>query len=217
MADEIRELESPIDAMYLIHKALRAEATRAEKLVNQLEEGSALQSFKLSFNSWATALVFHAEMEDVYITEPLIKLQPSGDENGRTIESVKMAMVAQEEKHHQELMVTVEDVLMVLNEEIGKTSVITRTKQHLHRQVLALRIAQEDHLDTEEALVLPLVQSRFDEAAQLGMMKGLLLDELAQDQRWVLDWLCKYLSPDEQKLLSNLESRFFNGTSAAAG
>lgn len=215
MADEIRELESPIDGMYLIHKALRAEATRAEKLVNQLEEGSALQSFKLSFNSWATALVFHAEMEDVYITEPLIKLQPSGDEYSRTIESVKMAMVVQEEEHHQELMGTVEDVLMVLNEEIGKTSVITRTKQHLHRQVLALRIAQEDHLDTEEALVLPLVRSRFDDAEQLCMMKGLLLDELAQDQRWVLDWLCKDLSPDEQKLLSNLEKQFESETSTA--
>jgi hypothetical protein len=49
MATDIPTLERPIDAMYVIHYALRAEAARVETLVDLLEEGGNLQPFRQAF------------------------------------------------------------------------------------------------------------------------------------------------------------------------
>ncbi|MQG10184.1 MAG: hypothetical protein FI716_01645, partial [SAR202 cluster bacterium] len=63
MTVEITTLEQPIDAMYLIHKALRGEADRTVELARSLEDGNSLQPFKLAFTAWATAIMYHAEKE----------------------------------------------------------------------------------------------------------------------------------------------------------
>jgi hemerythrin superfamily protein len=119
-----------------------------------------------------------------------------------------VALVALEEELHRELLESVQEVLSVLNEEIGKTSLITRTKQHLYRQVVALRIAQQDHLETEEALVLPMVRKLMDEGQQLEAVRRLLIDEEAEDPRWVIDWVARALDREERQSLADLEARF---------
>lgn len=226
MAEEITLLQHPIDAMYLIHKALRVEADRVEKVVSELETGGSLQSFKLAFNSWATALVFHSEQEDKYITHTLTNSHHSSQIETNTPDlskgvsglgiDVKAAIVAQEEELHRELLDGVQNVLDVLNEEIGKTSIIKRTKQHLHMQVITLRMAQQDHLETEEALVLPAIRERLSDLEQLEVIKGLLTDDDAEDPRWVIEWVSRALSLGEQKLLADFEARF-NESSASNG
>ena len=218
---EITGLDSPIDVMYLIHKALRAEAANVERVAKELEEGGTLQNFRLAFNRWATALVFHSEQEDLFISAPLTTNAADVGGNGRTahshsshvdsssslIDRVKAAMVAQEDQTHMELLEAIEDVLEILNSEIGRTSLITRTKQHLTRQVVTLRIVQEDHLETEEALFMPLLRKKMSESDQLRAAKAMLLDSDADDPHWVLDWVAKHVSQEEQQLLSDLEPR----------
>ncbi len=71
MTTEITRLEHPIDVMYLIHKALRAQAARVEETVRRFEIGSSLQPIRACFNVWASALAFHAQQEDKYMTAPL--------------------------------------------------------------------------------------------------------------------------------------------------
>ena len=63
MSVEITTLEQPIDAMYLIHKALRGEADRTVEQARCLDDGCSLQSFKLAFTAWATAIMYHSEKE----------------------------------------------------------------------------------------------------------------------------------------------------------
>ncbi|MEO2142448.1 MAG: hypothetical protein ABGX63_09740, partial [bacterium] len=63
MTVEITNLEQPIDAMYLIHKALRGEAERTVELARCLEDGCSVQPFKLAFTAWVTAIMYHAERE----------------------------------------------------------------------------------------------------------------------------------------------------------
>ena len=108
---------------------------------------------------------------------------------------------------HEELLEAMQGVLTLLNEEMGKTSVIPRTKQHLQRQVVALRITQEDHLETDEVLMVPLVRAGMDEQRQLEMVRGLLIDEAAEDPRWMIERLAEELGPEEQRLLADLEVR----------
>ncbi len=223
MDEEIAKLESPIDAIGLIHKALLAEAARVEQAAFELDTGGTLQRFKLAFNSWAAALIHHSEQEDRYVMAPLTghlsvrqakneapdsKTSAPEPNRAATTDTVTVALVALEEELHRELLESVQEVLSVLNEEIGKTSLIPRTKQHLYRQVVALRIAQQDHLETEEALVLPVVRKLMDEGQQLEAMRRLLIDEEAQDPRWVIDWVARALDREERQSLADLEARF---------
>ena len=189
MGLETIRLESPIDAMFLIHNALRAQAAKVEELVRCFQTGDSLQLVRLDFVNWAAALMFHAEQEDRYMMDLLNDYAPAM--NGV--------------KEHAELEVKLEEVVTVFSEEIGETHVIARTQRHLYGAVVALRIVQDDHLESEEAFVLPEVRERFDESKQLDMMRRLLIDEEAADRRWVLEWMTSRLPSWECRQLAEVE------------
>ncbi len=208
--EEITVLESPISVKHFIHRGLRAEAARVEELLAGLEESSSLQSFKLAFNSWIMALIFHIEQERLCIAEPLTN-SSSLSPNGLTqnlIDITRDALLAQDDDLQMQLMQAVEDVLAVLNEDIGTTSLITRTKQHLFSKVVSLRVVQEDYLDVQEAFIMPLIGQRLDEHQHLSAAKGILIDEMADDPGWVIHWVSNYLTPEERPLLMDLEESF---------
>ena len=98
------------------------------------------------------------------------------------------------------------DVMTVLEEDIGATSVIPRTKQHLYGQVIALRVAQEDHLETGEVMVIPLIRGNLSVECQLEAVGALLIDHESDDQSWVIDWISQYLTLKENGLLRDLAS-----------
>ena len=228
MVNEITEIGSPIEVMYLVHKALRAEAERAEEVAGRLVGGGSLRPFKSGFNIWAMALGYHTDAENEYMTAPLTGCRPArereaehaeledgpgdlagflnGDDARRLSEEVQ-AVMARNVEQHQELTAKLQGVLAVLYEEIGKTRLIGRTKRHLYASVVALRTAQDDHLDHEEAFVLPVIQERMSEAQQLEVARHLLIDQGAQDPRWIFTWIAQYLTPRERTLLAKFEAR----------
>ena len=197
MTVEITTLEQPIDAMYLIHKALRGEAERTVELARSLETGCSLQAFKLAFTAWATAIVYHADEE---VGTEMSKFV---DESSKAavdcpVERVKWALLEKEDSEYHRLLEGVMDVMTVLEEDIGATSVMPRTKQHLYGQVIALRVAQEDHLETEEAMVIPMIRGNLSVECQLEAVGALLIDHESDDQSWVIDWVYSELNPAEQ-------------------
>jgi hypothetical protein len=119
MTTDIPRLESPIDAMYVIHHALRAEAARVETLVGQLEECGSLQPFRQAFYRWVMALAYHADTEDTYMTS-LLPDVPAAREC---------------ELANSRLAELLEDVQGCLTEEIGRTMVIASTQRHLFGKV----------------------------------------------------------------------------------
>lgn len=227
---QMTKLDHPVDVMYLIHKALRGEANRLEAIVEDLETGGSLQTFNLAFNALATALMFHSDQEDSCMSTHLAQSHPlgcsesdhakmhqhatcqesypEGEDSASLLSRVRSALIAQEEESHHQLLDTIQDIMTVMEEDIGASSIIPRTKQHLFRQVVFLRIALEDHLETEEALVVPLMREQMNGNEQLGLAKALLLDESAQDPRWMIDWINQHLDAAEQALLADLETRF---------
>lgn len=230
MLGEITKLESPIDVMLLMHKAFHALSERTEKLAARLEGGGDLQAFEDAFEFWAKQLIYHATAEDKYMTAPLTNCQPARDneaehaglaqqamdvkgflEKGDTAglaESVKATMRALQEEQHKELTEKLEEVASVLTKEIGQTKVVARTRRHLYAKVLALRLAEYDHFENEEAFVVSLVRERMSEEEQLGVAKHLLLDDEAQEPRWIIHWVARELSLGERRLLAGLEARF---------
>ena len=130
------------------------------------------------------------------------------DDTSELAQRVREAMGTLNEDQHKELTQKLEDVMAVLNEEIGKTKLIDRTKRHLFGRIVALHIAQDDHLDNEEAFVLPVVRQRMGEVAQQEVARRLLIDEDGQTPGWIMDWVVRALTPGERRLLAGLESRF---------
>ena len=117
-------------------------------------------------------------------------------------------MVDLTEKQHEELTERMEDVVNVLKTEIGETRAAGRARRHLYRKVVELRIAESDHLENEEAFVLPLVRERMGGVEELEVARRLLVDDDADNPRWVLEWVADELTPAEGKLLANLEANF---------
>jgi hypothetical protein len=183
--------EHPIDVMYLIHKALSAEAWHTERLAERLEIGESLQPFLLAFDRWAAALGFHAVAEDTAMT-PLLPASPQARDNEAT---------------HQRLGQRLEDLQTYLRD-IEPAAVTTRTRRRLFGKVVALRIDQDDHLEEEEEFVLPIIRQRLGTAQQLDMARRLLLDPQAEDEAWVLEWLVQDLTASERQALSDLTARF---------
>jgi hypothetical protein len=68
MTTDIAPLASPIDALYLIHNALRTEAERAEQVVEHLEVGSSFKAFQPAFYHWALVLSTYVEAEERALT-----------------------------------------------------------------------------------------------------------------------------------------------------
>ncbi len=230
MTTEITRLDSPIDVMYLMHKAFRELSERMEIEIARVQEGGDLSAFSALFEFWAKRILFHATAEDTYMTAPLTNSQPARDNEAEHAElaqqaenlvvfmekgdaaglevNVKAAMAALEDQQHQELAAKLHDVEEVLKREIGEDRVMARTRRHLYRKVVDLRVLEYDHFENEEAFVLPLVRERMTEAEGLDVARHLLMDEESDDPRWLIDWVSSELTTGERMLLGGLELRF---------
>lgn len=182
--------EQPIDVMYLLHKALRAEAWRAVSIAERLDIGQSLQPFRQAFERWEKTLGFHADREDTSMT-PLLPAS---------------ALARDNEMAHQRLAQRLEEIRTSVRE-IGDEAVTTRTRRRLFGKVVALRLAQDDHLEEEE-LVLPIIRERISAAQQLEIALCLLLDPQTEDERWVVAWLMQELTEPECHALAALMARF---------
>ena len=229
MTTEITRLDSPIDVMHLMHKAFRQLSERMELEMFRRQEGGDLSAFTALFEIWAKRILFHATAEDAYMTAPLVDSQPARDNEAEHADlaqqagslvaflekgdfagleaNVKAAMAALEDQQHQELAEKLHDVEEVLKREIGEDRVLARTRRHLYRKVVDLRVLEYDHFENEEAFVLPLVRDRMTEAEQLNVARHLLIDEESDDPRWIIDWVCSELTTGERMLLAGLELR----------
>jgi hemerythrin-like domain-containing protein len=195
MSTHVIPIESPIDAMLLLHDALRAEAAHVERLVSQLQEGSTLQPFRQAFYRWTMALAYHADTEDSYMT-PLLPDVPAARDC---------------EQAHQRLADRLEEVQQCLTEEIGRTMLIARTQRHLFGAVVQARIAQDDHLEEEEAFILPVIRRQLSVTQQEEVIRHLLIDHEAEDPGWHLDWLQETLPPREGQFLADLAAQIHAG------
>ena len=95
-----------------------------------------------------------------------------------------------------------------LQEVLGEKKVTARTIRHIHSRLIGVRILELDHFENEEAFVVSLVRDEVDEAGQLYIIRRLLIDESAEDPRWIIDWVYSELDSADQALLKDLETRF---------
>ena len=192
MPTEVTQLDHPIDVMYLIHKAIRAEARRTRQAAEHLEIGGSFKPFMDDFYRWAMALGSHEEAEYKYVL-PRVPDMPLARYN---------------EGGHKALLAGLEDLQRCLHEELGRTIVIPRTQRQLIGQVIALLIAQADLLEEEEECLLPIIRQHLGEAEQLAMARRLLFDSESEDEQWMLDWVAQHITEAERHTLADLVARF---------
>lgn len=229
-AERINKLEHPIDVMPLMHKAFRAVSDRTEALATDASTVEDIAELNEAFGFWVKQILFHATVEDEVMTGPLQDSQPARDNEAEHAElagkagelaefiakgkaagleeSVRQALFTLEEEQHKELGERSHEVEDALKEVLGEKKVTARTIRHIHSRLLGVRILELDHFENEEAFVCPLVRDEIDEAGQLYIVRRLLIDDTAEDPRWVIDWVHSELDPAEQALLEDLEARF---------
>jgi hypothetical protein len=192
MPTEITQLDHPIDVMYLMHKAIRAEARRTRQAAEHLKIGGNFKPFLDDFYRWAMALGFHEDAEYQYVLPRVPDLRPARDNAGG----------------HQALLAGLEDLQRCLHEELGRTIVIPRTQRQLVGKVIALLLAQADLLEEEEERLLPVIRQHVGEAEQLAMARRLLLDPESEDEHWMPDWVAHHITEAERHTLADLVARF---------
>jgi hypothetical protein len=192
MPTDITQIDHPIDVMYLIHKAIRAEARRARQAAEHLEIGGNFTPFMDDFYRWAMALGYHEEAEYAYVL-PLLADMPPARTN---------------EMGHKALLAGLEDLQRCLHEELGRTMVIPRTQRQLCGKVIALLVAQADLLEEEEESLLPAIRQHIDQATQLEMVRHLLIDPESEDTHWILDWVAHNITEAERHALADLVACF---------
>ena len=185
---DISQLMHPIDAMHLIHKALRAEAGRVEGAVNALEMGGSFKPFQRAFYRWAMALGYHMDVEEKYFTTWL----------------PDMLLIQAQEAGQRHVMAMLDDLLTYLHEDLGRMIVIPRTQRQLRSKVIALGIVQDDLLEEEEECVLPVIRQHISAAQQAELIRRLLVDEEAEEQGDMLDWVAQDVTTTEQQWLAAL-------------
>ena len=219
MTSEFTALESPLDAIRLIHKALRSRGAMVAQIAEQAGAESSLQAFRCAFDSWASGLLYFFEQEDALMSPAALEAESSRPgakpvtqlEHGGLAHKVKREMAAANGRGHLELTEMLEEVLTVLNGEIQRTSIIQRTRQHLCQRVLSLRLALDDHLEDEETFLLPMLRRSMSEDRQREVVRRLLYDEESPEPHWIMNWVAQELTPGERQLLAGLE---LNATSA---
>jgi hypothetical protein len=73
--------------------------------------------------------------------------------------------------------------------------------------LLALCVEHDDHLESEEDLVLPLVRQRLSEAQQCVLGWRLLCYSRSQEAGTIRSWIIAALTTAEQQALATLLSR----------
>ncbi len=230
--DNITKLESPIDVMYLMHKVYMVVSDQTEALAATALDGGDLAEFKANLDVWLKHLLYHAQTEDTYMTGPLRDKQlqdgrmPKRDneqehddlreKGGNVLTLVEEAetglsaeaVLDMEDEEHAKLQDAVDEVGSVVSEALDEDIVRARTRRHLHQSVMMLRVAEFDHFENEEAFVLPLVKEQMSPTEELECARRLLIDDDADDPRWVIDVIKGGLPDGEKLLIEDLETKF---------
>ena len=228
--ENIHRLDDPIDVMPLMHKAFRAVSDRTEAMAANASNFEDVSELNEVFGYWVKQLLHHAAVEDEVMTGPLKDNQPARDNEtehtelagkagdlvsfiamGKAAgleESVREAAFSLEDEQHRALEEKFHEVETALKNVLGEKKVTARTIRHIHSRLIGVRILELDHFENEEAFVLSLVRDEMDESQQLNIVRRLLIDESAEDPRWIIDWVYSELDPEDQALLKDLENRF---------
>ena len=228
--NHITKLEDPIDVMLLMHKAFRALSDRTEALAAKAETIEDIEELNEVFGFWVNQILYHATVEDEVMTSPLQNSQSARDNETEHAElagnagdlvkfiglgnsaglkeSVREAAFSLEEEQHKELEEGFHEVEDALAQVLDEKKVTARTIRHLHSRLMGVRILELDHFENEDAFVCSLVRDEIDEAGQLYMVRRLLIDDSAENPRWIIDWVHSELDPSEQVFLEELEARF---------
>ncbi len=237
-ADNTNRLEDPIDVMPLMHKAFRAVSDRTEAMAANASTFEDIAALNEAFGYWTKQLLYHATVEDEVMTGPLKDSQPARDNETEHTElagkagdlvsfiamgnaagleeSVREAAFSLEEEQHRALEEKFHEVETALKDVLGEKKVTARTIRHIHSRLIGVRILELDHFENEEAFVVSLVRDEMDEAQQLNIVRRLLIDESAEDPRWIIDWVYSELDADDKALLKDLENRFQGAVAQAA-
>ena len=98
----------------------------------------------------------------------------------------------------------VEDLQIAIERVLTEDDLRVRSRKHLYRSVLALKVTEFDHFENEEASVFPLVKEQMSRNEQLECARKLLFQDSAAHSGWIFDFILNGLCESERILLQDL-------------
>ena len=232
--DDIYELEHPIDVMYLMHKVYMKHSESVENLSRSTQNGGDFELLAIQLTEWLDHIYYHTDTEDLYMTGPLkdkelhdgrMPLKENVIEHDIIRDSGKIAsdsivnintispisyfsikdVLSMEEKNHEILMTKVNAVETELEKMLGASKLDGTFRRHLYNQIVALKVAEYDHFENEEAFVLPMIKDQMTKLQQLECVEKLLFDEKSENSSWIYDFIETNLNQREADLLISLK------------
>jgi hypothetical protein len=135
MTTDSTPYDSPIDIMYLIHNALRAEAAEVAQRARQFAQADDLVAFTRALHRWASALEEHAGIEDTYMT-PFLPTRPIVQDN---------------ESEHQRLNALFHELASFLHTIPPQSPLTPRMQRYVLSRVITLCVEHDDHLESKRS------------------------------------------------------------------
>ena len=192
MTMTIPHCDNPIDVMYVLHHALRMQEAAVAQRARQLGTPNTLAPFAHALHQWASTLEAHARLEDIYMT-PFLPARPVVQDN---------------EVEHHRLTTLFHELTSFLQALPPQSPLAPRVHRQVLGRIITLGVEHDDHLESEEDLVLPLVRQRLSEAQQCTLVWRLLCAGGCQEAGTIGPWILAALTTTEQQELAALIARW---------
>lgn len=190
----------------LIHEALMIRLGTISMILEERKGAELLHAFELAFNDWAAVFLFYSDQKQKYfarmIEEDRFSNNPFRDSasDQPNQENRELLAVLEMKGSTDAVIAFVQDVLDVMRDEIGRTTLIPRTKNHLRMQFIKLKNEFTDYVDVFQTLAFPLIKAA-DVESEIDSGSRFLRDEEADEEDWVIEWMRGNLSqPNVQTL-----------------
>ena len=182
----------------LLTESLSRSVADTYDIVGKIGVSESLNHFELNMRNWVSAFFFFIAMQRLYLKHcdegenvSSASMKKSDGESGHLL-YIRWILFADLEEINDSIMESVQGVFDVIEQDIGRGSIIPRTANHLELATLKWKVTFLDYKDMISGLTL--VTPYRKEYARLGKLSIPKAAGLSEDEsEWLLNWMDNHL------------------------
>ena len=181
----------------LLTESLSRSAAETYDIVGKIGVSESLNHFELNMRNWVSAFFFFIAMQRLYLErcndeQDVNSASMKKTESGGSILYIRWLLFTNLEEINDSIMESVQGVFDVIEQDIGRGSIIPRTANHLELATLKWKITFLDYKDMISGLTL--VAPYPKEYARLEKLSIPKASGLSEDEsEWLLNWMDNHI------------------------
>ena len=182
----------------LLTESLSRSVADTYDIVGKIGVSESLNHFELNMRNWVSAFFFFIAVQRLYLEHcddgenvNLASMKKSDGESGHLL-YIRWILFTDLEEINDSIMESVQGVFDVIEQDIGRGSIIPRTANHLELATLKWKVTFLDYKDMISglALVTP-YRKEYARLEKLSIPKAAGLSE--DESEWLLNWMDNHL------------------------